>query len=69
MARRGSRQRGPLRTTKEYREQRTERCINYLHRAHFSMPLAKQLAKVDHWGAPTSAWITALSKLLQEPKP
>lgn len=62
--RRGAAHRGPLRTTKEEREERTARLMEYLREAG-NIPDAKRLAANDHFSANTSAWITALSRLLK----
>ena len=49
----------------EYIKKRRERCISYIRRTK-SLPEAKALAKKDHWGANTSAWISAYGRLLQQ---
>ena len=51
------------RTSSAYRRERWRRCTDYLHRAG-SLPAAVKLAKAEGFGAPTSAWITALGKML-----
>lgn len=49
--------------TKTQRKERWVRMVGYLRRAG-SLPAAMKLAEKEHFGAPTSAWITALGKLL-----
>ena len=56
------------RTTKEYRDQRRLRCMEYLRRAG-NLPAARKLAAQDHFFAQTSAWIGAVSALLEEVSP
>lgn len=62
--RRGARRR-QLTTTKTYRAERSRRCMEYLRRAG-SLPAARALARRDHFGAATSAWVTALGRLLSD---
>lgn len=58
--------RGPLRTTKAFREQRTQRCMEYLRRAG-DIPTAVKLAREEgRFATNTSAWLTALGRLLKE---
>ena len=54
-----------MRASKEYRKERRERCISYIRRTK-SLPEARALAKKEHWGANTSAWISAYDWLLQQ---
>lgn len=55
-----------LQTTKTYREQRTAKCMAYLRECNFSLHDARALAnKREGFGANTSAWLTALGRLLK----
>ena len=55
-----------LQTTKSYREQRTEKCMKYL-RLYGSLPEARRAAnRRESFQANTSAWLTALARLLKE---
>ena len=54
-----------LKTGKGYRAERRKKCLDYLRKGG-SLPRARKLAKLDHWGAPTSAWIGALGELLKK---
>lgn len=49
--------------TKAERAARWAKMADYLRRAG-SMPAAVKLAKREHFTAPTSAWITAVGKML-----
>jgi hypothetical protein len=64
MAKRGSRKRGPVQTTAEYRAERRKRCLEYILKAP-DLPTAKNLAKLDHFGANTSVWLTAYGDFLR----
>lgn len=52
------------RITKEYRQERWDRCMKYL-RENRDLPTAMKAAHVDGFSADTSVWITALSKMLE----
>lgn len=55
-----------LRTTKVYRESRTLKCMRYLREAG-NLPAARNLANErEMFQANTSAWITALGRILKE---
>ena len=54
-----------LQTSKAYRNARTEKCMRYLREAEYNMPRARELARVRERFMPnTSAWLTALGRLL-----
>jgi hypothetical protein len=50
--------------TKEERQERWERCADFLRRAG-NIPAARKLAAQEGFGANTSVWISALSKILE----
>jgi hypothetical protein len=50
--------------TKEQRQERWERCAEFLRRAG-NLPAARKLAAREGFGANTSVWISALSKILE----
>lgn len=55
-----------LHTTKTYREQRTAKCMAYL-REFGNLPEARRMAnKRESFQANTSAWLTALGRLLSD---
>lgn len=55
-----------LATTKQYREQRTQKCMEYL-RKYGSLPAARKAAnRIEMFQANTSAWLTALGRILKE---
>ncbi len=54
-------------TDKVSRRRRRDRCIEYLRRTD-SLPAARELAKKEHFGAATSARISALAEVLRPRK-
>jgi len=57
--------RGKLTTTKEYRDERRQKCMEYIRRTN-SLDEARKLAKANGFGANVSVWIGAYSKLLEK---
>jgi len=58
--------RGPLRTSKEYRRKRLEKCIYYL-KLSGNLPAARKRAlAAEYFVANTSTWVTALGRILKE---
>jgi hypothetical protein len=45
------------------RQERWERCAGYLRKAG-NLNGARKLARAEGWGANTSVWVSALSKML-----